>query len=99
MKRNISSFIDGGTPIGGGYGVPYGAGNGFYPQQQQQYGGVQFGYANQYQGVPFGQAPFVGNPADQPVKHHRRHHRHHRHHTADAAEAAAAVDQAHAVPE
>ncbi len=102
MKRNISLFIDDGTPIGGGYGVPYGAGNGFYPQQQ--YGGVQYGYGNQYQSAPFGQAPFGqapfgGNPVDQPVKHHRRHHRHHRHHTAEAAQTAAAVDQAHAVPE
>jgi hypothetical protein len=104
LKRNVSSFIDDGVPFGGGYGVPYGAAAGFYPQQQQQqqqqqFGVANFGYANQFQGVPYGQSPFAVDPAGKKVKHHRRHHHHHRHHTTEAADAAAAADQAQAVPE
>ncbi len=94
MKRNISSFIDDGVTLGGGYGVPYGTAAGFY-SQQQQFGGGNFGYANQYQGA------FGGNPAGQTARHHRRHHRHHRHQTVEGvdASAAAAADPSQAVPE
>lgn len=88
--KSITSFVEDGAQFGGGgFGVPYGAGAGFQPQQQ--YGGGNFGYANQYQGQ------FAGGPTGQVVKQHR-HHRHHRHHhTAEAAQGSA--DQAHAVPE
>ncbi len=91
MKRNISSFIDEEVPLGSGYGVPYSTG-GF--QHQQQFGGGNFGYANQYQGDSYGQ----GSSGVQTVKHRRRHHRHNRHHAVEAANVGG-TDPAHGVPE
>ena len=92
------SFLDEGAVQGGGYGVPFSAGAPFYPQQQQQqqYGNVNYGYANQYQGAAYAQGPFVGGQGAPPAKHHRRH-RHHRHHTTETGNAQA--DNAQAVPE
>jgi len=73
---------------GAGYGVPYGAGAGAYPQQP--YGAGNYGYGNQYQG------PSYGVPPGAIGKHHRHHHRHHHHHGGDAA---GFIDHTHIVPE
>lgn len=91
LKEKVNSSIDNDIPISSGYGVPYGntgfgAGNaaGFYQQQQQQYNGSNFGYANQYQNTSNIEGIFGGAPLEQTVTAHRRHHRHHRHHTVEA---------------
>ncbi len=97
MKTNISLFIDDAVPLGNGYGVPYGTAG--YPQQQQ-FGGNNFGYGNQYQAAGYAQASFgVGTAAGQTVKHHRRHHKHHRHHTADGLNTPAGGEHEQPVPE
>lgn len=100
-------FLDDGAVQGGGYGVPFNAtsydtgasygATGFYPQQQQQqYGNVSYGYANQYQGASYAQGPIVSGRGGSSGKHHRRH-RHHRHQTTEATTVVA--DAAQAVPE
>lgn len=90
-------------PLGGGYGVPYGVSGlsasgptGFH--QHQQYGTNNFGFSNQYQGVPYGQGP-TGGPMGQGAKQHRRHHRHNRHHTAEVVNTATNGDQGQGAPE
>lgn len=77
--------------------MPFSAGAPFYPQQQQQqqYGNVSYGYANQYQGASYAQGPFVGGQGAPSGKHRR--HRHRRHHTTETGNAQ--PDNPQAVPE
>ncbi|CAF1128515.1 unnamed protein product [Adineta steineri] len=100
-----------GVPVGGGYGVPYGAAGGYHqPQQQQQqqqpqFVGNNYAYGNHFQGAAYGvgggggQGPFGVGPAGQLVKRRRRHHRHHRHHTADGGNPVPGLELEQAVPE
>ncbi|UJR10461.1 hypothetical protein I4U23_014665 [Adineta vaga] len=93
-----------GAPLGGGYGVPYGAAGYLQQQQQQQppqqqFGGHNYGYANQYQTSGYGQVPYGIPPSGQTVKRRRRHHRHHRHHTADEVNPESTGEHEQAVPE